>query len=151
MTRATRVGDIDPARWPRVGGTAAGAYHEADPDVLVAVPRPGYEQTAHGARASLEEMNRIARERGRRLGLVVLIDRVKSQDGASRRIWQREMDPSLICALALVGGTMLGRAIGSFFIGVYRPSVETRLVSTLEQGFEWVRERVRTHGGPIQG
>jgi len=146
-----RRSDIDPTSWPIVGGTSAGAYHEAEPDVWVAAPRMGYEQTGDTARASLEELNRLVRERGRRVGLIVLIDRVRSQDGASRRIWQSEIDPDVVCALALVGGTMLGRAIGSFFMGVYRPSIATTLVPSFDEALDWVRDRVRTHGGPIDG
>lgn len=145
-----RGNEIDPTCWPVVGGTSSGAYHEAEADVLVAAPKPDFEQTGDAARASLEELNRIVLERGRRAGLIVLIDRVRSQDGASRRIWQREMDPDLICALALVGGTMLGRAIGSFFMGVYRPSIQTVLVPSFDEAIDWVRDRVRTHGGPIE-
>lgn len=141
---------VDAARWPKVGGTNAGGYYEVERDILVAVPTPGYVQTTQGARASLGEMNRIARERGRRLGLIVLVDRVRSQDGASRRIWQREMDPSLICGLGLVGGTLLGRAIGSFFVGIYRPAVETKLVDDFASALEWIRGRVQEHGGPIE-
>ena len=140
---------MDPSDWPRVGGTEAGAYHEVEPDILVAVPRPGYEQTARGARASLEEMNRIALEKRRKQALIILVDRVRSQDAGARRIWRNELDERLLCALALVGGTLLGRAIGSFFVGVYRPTVATRLVPTFDLALEWTRQQVRTHGGPL--
>lgn len=148
--RYPRRVEIDPSGWPRVGGTPAGAYHEVEPDLLVAVPRPGYEQTVEGARASLEEMNRIARDRGRRQGLIVLVDRVRSQDAAARRVWRNELDDGVIGALALVGGTMLGRAIGSFFVGVYRPKVPTRLVARFDEALEWARGQMRERGGPIR-
>lgn len=141
--------EIDPSGWPKVGGTKAGAYHEVEPDVLVAVPRPGYEQSTQGARGSLEEMNRIARDRGRKQGLIVLVDRVESQDAGARRVWRNEMDERLICALALVGGTMLGRAIGSFFVGVYRPAVATRLVASFDEAVDWIGQQVRERGGPV--
>ena len=140
---------MDPSRWPRVGGTQAGAYHEVEPNILLAVPHLGYEQTVEGARASLEEMNRIARSKGRKQSLIILVDNVRAQDAGSRRIWRNEIDDRLICALALVGGTMLGRAIGSFFVGVYRPKVATRLVSSFDEALDWARRQEKEHGGPI--
>jgi hypothetical protein len=134
---------------PRVGGTGAGHYARIAPDVIVAVPRPGYVQDEAGARASLHEFVRIAREIGRKQALVVIVDRVQSQDGTSRRVWQREMDPGTVCCLALVADSLLGRAIASFFVGLRRPSVPTRLFATLDQAVSWCSDRIEVTGGPV--
>ncbi len=130
---------------PRVGGTDAGGYFELAPDVLVAIPRAGYVQSSEGARRSLEELYRIARERGRRLAVLILVDRVVSQDADSRRVWQRGLDPELVCCLGLVGSTLLARAIGSFFIGLQRPAVPTRMLSDIDTALRWAQERLNGH------
>ncbi len=140
----TRLDDL-----PRVGGTDAGGYFELAPDVLLALPREGYVQSEVGARASLHEMNRIAGERGRPQALLVVVDRVRSQDAGSRRVWQQEMDPRYIGAMALVCDSLLARAIASFFIGLRRPMVPTRMVATIEDGLAWALERLNRDGRSI--
>jgi len=134
---------------PRVGGTAAGGYYEVAPDVLLAYPHDGYIQTEEGARASMLEMYRIARERGRRVVTVVLVDRVKNQDSAARRVWKDEVDTNILCGLALVSSSMLGRAIASFFIGLTKPRVPTRMMATYPEALDWAEQRLRDGGGPF--
>lgn len=140
---------IDTSQWKRVGGTDAGGYYEIEPDILVAVPREGYMQTEAGARASLVEADRLARERGRRPALIILVDRVLSQDARSRRVWAVEADPRLRCGFALVCSSLLARAIGSFFMGLNKPAVPTRMFADLEGALAWCRARVTDHGGAI--
>jgi hypothetical protein len=135
----------------RVGGTTAGGYFELGEDVLIAVPQPGYEQTEARARESLTELTRIIRDRGRKQALVVVVDNVQSQDAGSRRVWQRELDPTILCGLALVCESLLARAIGSFFIGLRRPVVPTCLVPNIEDGLIWTETQLRRDGGPLQG
>lgn len=128
------------SQFPRVGGTEAGGYYEVAPDVLVALPREGYEQTVHGARASLREFERLAAERGRPLFSVILVDFVRSQDSGSRRVWSDEADPARMAGLALVSSSLLGRAIASFFIGLTRPRVPTQMLPTLDAALVWIEE-----------
>jgi hypothetical protein len=134
---------------PRVGGTDAGSYRSIAPDVIVAVPHRGYVQSEVAARASLAEFERLAQVRGRRQVLLVLVDRVRSQDAGSRRVWQRELDKRFACGMVLVCESLLARAIGSFFIGLRRPVVPTQMVSTIEEALRWARERVEVDGGAI--
>jgi hypothetical protein len=128
------VEPIDTSGWTKVGGTAAGGYYEIEPRVLLALPNPGYVQDADGARRSLAEFNRIARERGQAHVTIVLVDRVVSQSAASRRVWMDEADGKLMCGVVLVCGSLLARAIGSFFIGLNRPRMPVSMVSSLDQG-----------------
>jgi hypothetical protein len=48
------------------------------------------------------------------------------------------MQPSLFYAAALIVSHPLARAIGSFFLGLTRPAVPTRLFPTVEEAAEWV-------------
>ncbi|MCA9575957.1 MAG: hypothetical protein R3B40_09190 [Polyangiales bacterium] len=132
-----------------IGGTDAGRYFLLEPDVIVALPRPGYIQSGEGATRSLVEFDRITREAGRRAAIVVLVDRVMSQDPASRRVWSQQRPDETRCAQALVCGNVLSRAIGSFFLGLSRGPVPTRMFATLHEARVWARQMVETQGGPI--
>ena len=136
---------LDTSDWQRVGGTAAGAYFELEPRILLALPNPGYVQDVSGARRSLEEFNRIARERGSAHVAIVLVDRVVSQDAAARRVWNREVDQQLMCGLVLVCSSLLARAIGSFFIGLNRPRTAISMVASLDQARRAARRMLAEH------
>jgi hypothetical protein len=138
---------LDTSAWPRAGGTPAGEYYEIEPRILLAVPIPGYVQDVAGARGSLAEFNRIARERGSALVVVVLVDRVNSQDAAARRVWNREIDQHLMCGLVLVCRSLLARAIGSFFIGLNRPRTAVSMVATLDQARRAAQRMLAEHDG----
>jgi hypothetical protein len=140
---------IDTRGWTKAGSSGMGGYYLASTDVLVAVPPPGHIQTEENARRSLAEFNRIAESTGRRMAVIVLVDLVKSQDAASRRVWSAPQERNLRCALALVCASALSRAIGSFFIGLNRPACPTKMFATYEQALSWTREMVETHGGPL--
>lgn len=132
--------EIESGRWPRVGGTSAGGYFEIEAGVLVAVPRPTYSQTAEDARASLAELERLAERRDRPIALVILVDRVVSQDPEGRKVWSSAR-PGTLAGLALVCSSRLGRAIGSFFIRLRRPAYPVVMVETIDIAIEWCRAR----------
>jgi hypothetical protein len=133
---------IDTSAWSHVGGTAAGGYFLVARDVLVAVPMLGYMQTEADARRSLEEFHRIAARTGRPQAIIVLVDRVTSQDASSRRVWASEAGNGLRVSLALVCTSALSRAIGSFFIGLNRPPVPTKMFKTFAEALRWSEDRV---------
>src|SRR5262245_188511 len=95
---------LDP-NWQRLSSTEAGAYYRIDPDVLLAVPVPGFIQTAATAEASLAALDVIATEAGRKQAVIVLVNRVASQDSASRRVWSHVRPSETRVAQALVCGT----------------------------------------------
>lgn len=135
--------------WERLPGTEAGAFYRIGPDVLLAIPRPGFQQTEPAARASLEALDRIARDAGRKQCMVVLLDRVVSQDAGARRVWSSTRAPETRCGQALVCDSLLARAIGSFFLGLNRGSVPTRMFADLDAASAWAGRMVAEHGGPV--
>lgn len=142
---------VDISIYERVGGTHAGAYHLAEPGILLAVPRPGYRQTVTGARASLAEQVRISTQLGEPLVVLILVEPVADQDRGSRQVWTDEADPRYMLGLGLVGATPLARAIGSFFMGLTRPRVPTSMLVDLDDGLRWAHAlRAREgHAGAI--
>lgn len=141
--------DVPLDSFERVGGTAAGAYHRLAPQIVLAVPRPGYLQSEEDARRSLAELDRIAAADGRKLAVIVHVNRVASQDAGARRVWSRERSHETRVATALVCSTLLSRAIGSFFLGLNRSAVPTRMFATLAEAQEWASRRVAEDGGPL--
>ncbi|MEM9695882.1 MAG: hypothetical protein AAGA56_25285, partial [Myxococcota bacterium] len=75
-------------------------------------------------------------ERGKKGGVIVFFDRMKSQDKDARRVYGEIR--SLSCT-AMVGGTLLTRAMFSFFLGVARPKVPVKLFGDVEGALTWVR------------
>ena len=140
------AGEFD--QYERVGGTAAGMYRLVEPGILLAVPRDGYRQTVEGARASLREQERLAVDLGGPQVVLILADRVRDQDAASRRVWRDEVRSEFTMGIGIIGIKPLARAIGAFFIGLTKPRVPTTLLGTLEDGIEWGRKlRQESHGG----
>ena len=74
---------------------------------------------------------------------MIFFDNMVSQDKDARRAYQTDADPALMRGVALVGGSMLARAIGSFFLGISRPRVALKMFGTLEQARHWADERNR--------
>jgi hypothetical protein len=140
--------DVDPT-WIRLPGTDAGAYYRVETDVVIAVPRPGFVQSAEAANASLEALDRIARAAGRKQSVIVLLNQVASQDAASRRVWSRDRSGETRVAQALVCSTLLGRAIGSFFLGLSQAAVPTRMFGDLESALTWARRMAVERGGAL--
>jgi hypothetical protein len=48
------------------------------------------------------------------------------------------MDPQVFFAAALVVANPLARAIGSFFLGLTRPGVPTKLFDSIDAALAWV-------------
>jgi len=148
---ALELPGIDTHTWTWAGssGQGVGAYYWAAEDVLVAVPELGIIQTEEIAQRSLDEFNRLADETGRRLAVIILVDRVSSQDSASRRVWSKPQERPRRCALALVCASPLSRAIGAFFIGLNRPPTPTRMFRSFDRALEFCQAVVQEEGGPL--
>lgn len=132
--------ELDLAGLEKVGGTAAGGYYLLAPGVILARPVPGYRQSIEGARTSLEEARRISLQFGSAIVVLVWLEPVRDQDRGSRQVWSAEADPKYLAGLGLVGTSALATAIGSFFLGLTRPRIPTRLFRTLPEATVWAKD-----------
>lgn len=121
-----------------VGQSANTAYYALDDDVLFGIPELGSKDTGPTAWDNRRAQVRYFRERGKKGGVVIFFDRMVSQDKDARRAYET-MDCALTCC-ALVGGSMLTRAMFSFFLGVARPRVPIKLFGDAESAVRWIRE-----------
>jgi len=135
--------------WEELPGTDAGSYYRLDGDLLLAVPCAGYDQSREDAERSLAALDRIAETAGRKQAVVVLVDRVVSQDSGARRVWSAPRAGETRCAQALVCNTMLARAIGSFFLGLSKAAIPTKMFADLDSAREWARKMAAEHGGDL--
>jgi len=111
---------------------------DADPDILMIVPREGTIDTAADARENAAFFHAYASRLGRPCGCVVMMATMLSQDADARRAYS-DISPALFYGAALVVESALSRALGSFFVGLSRPVVPTRLFDTAERATEWLK------------
>jgi hypothetical protein len=128
----------DSASGAPIGSTVNTEYFLLAPDVLLGVPYTNSLDDAVSAQANtLFQMN-YARSAGMPCGIVILADRLASQDAAARRIYAEQMDPAQILGTALIVNSPLSRAIGSFFLGLTRPRVKLKMVSSIDDALAWI-------------
>jgi hypothetical protein len=111
---------------------------ESDPDILIVVPREGTMDTGKDARENVTYFHEYARSLGRKTGSVVIMSNMLSQEPEARRAYT-EIDPNLMYGGALVVESALSRALGSFFVGLTRPLVPTKLFDSVENAIEWLK------------
>lgn len=111
---------------------------ETDPDILIIVPRDGTVDTGQDARENVAYYHEYSRTFGQPCASVVIMSNMLGQEPEARRAYT-EIDPDLVYAGALVVESALSRALGSFFIGLTRPKVPTRLFNSLESATEWIK------------
>jgi hypothetical protein len=111
---------------------------ESDPDILIVVPREGTMDNAKDAQENVAYFHEYARSLGKQIGSVVIMSNMLSQEPEARRAYA-EIDPLLVYGGALVVESALSRALGSFFVGLSRPVVPTKLVDSVESAIEWLK------------
>ncbi len=124
--------------WTPIGATLNTRYFLAGEDVIVVAPDHGLRDDAASATVNIQFQKDYARAHGRRCAVIVILDSLAAQDSGARRIYATEMDPSLFYGAALIVNSALGRAIGSFFLGLSRPPVPTQLFDTIDGALAWL-------------
>ena len=136
---------IDTSRWSYIGESSNTKYYFISEDVIGALPNDGAIDTEQTARENVAFQMNHFRKRGHGGVTVVFADALSSQDKGARRVYQTEPDPAVMLGTALVGNTLLGRAIVSFFLGISRPRIPVRLCASLEQALTWAGTVVAAH------
>jgi hypothetical protein len=111
---------------------------ESDPDLLIIIPKDGTVDSVQDARENAAFYHDYARTLGKPCGSLILMTNMLGQDAETRRVYA-ESDPRLFFAAALVVENALSRALGSFFIGLARPGLPTKLFNTIDNAIEWLK------------
>ena len=130
----------DTTAWLPIGRSTNADFFEVEPGVLAVVPFDGVSDTADTAAESIQIQVSHLRTHGRRAGTVVFMDPVVAQNAGAREVYRNAPDPTFQTAFALVGSTMLGRAVASVFMGLHPPRVPTRMFATFEDALVWIRK-----------
>ena len=133
------LGMVDTSRWTRIGQSSNADFFEIEPRVLAVVPFDRCDDSEATARESIRIQLDHLRATKSRAGVVVFMDRILAQSAGAREVYRTAPDAAYQACFALVGGTMFGRAVGSFFIGIHPPRVPTRLFATFEEALAWAR------------
>jgi hypothetical protein len=140
---------IDTSAWKRIGRSDNADFFEVEPRILAVVPFDRCDDNEETARASIRIQLEHLRATQTRAGVLVFVDRVLTQSTDAREVYRSAPDPAFQACFALVGGTIFGRAVGSFFIGIHPPRVPTRMFATAEDALAWARVMAReAPGGP---
>ncbi len=129
----------DFSQYQRVGSMAGADYYLADSDILLVIPSSGYHDSPELARRSADFMNECAHKIGGKVGTVVVMSNVLTQDAETRRVYQNLAGNGLYFGLVLVVDSALSRALASFIIGFSKPPIPTQLFESVEKGIEWLR------------
>jgi hypothetical protein len=133
--------EINTSQWQFIGETSNGRHYEIERDIMGVVPHVGTVDTGAKAREALNFQLDHWRKVGHGGVVVIFFDRIASQDKEARRVYGEEGDPRLMRACALVGGSMLGRAIGSFLLGMSKPrAIPLKMFGDLESAVAWARQ-----------
>jgi hypothetical protein len=123
----------DTSGWESVGETSNTRYFAIRERVLAAVPLPGSSDTLDTARENVTFQGGFFAKRGTRGVVVVLLDNLVGQDKEARRVYQTELDVERVLVTCLVGGTLLSRAVASFFLGLAKPRVPIKMCKNLDE------------------
>lgn len=129
----------DPARWRPLGRTANSDYFEIEPGLMACVPRSRSSDTEATARENAEFQERYWVELGRLGTCIVFFDQLLDQTTEARRVYATFPFKNQR-ATALVGGTLLSRAIASFFTGLSVPTTRTKFFALPEEAILWCRK-----------
>lgn len=130
----------DTSNWTAIGSSDNASFFEVEPGILAVVPNDGCTDDESTARQSVRVQLEHLRAEGIRGGTLVFMDPVANQTAGARTVYREEPDPAFLACFALVGGTAFGRAVGSFFLGLSKPRVPTKMFSTVEEALAWARE-----------
>jgi hypothetical protein len=142
---------VDTMAWRMVGTTTNCRFFEVEPYVLAVVPLA---LAIDDEKTALEN---YAFEEGyfQKLGhagvSLVLVDNAVSQDKGARRVYQKSRSTQVV-AVALVAGTLLGRAIASFLLGSRESGAPVKMFATVEDALPWARShlKISPNAEPVQ-
>ena len=126
-----------PEQWKPLGRTFNTRYYLLFDDVMIVLPDKGLKDDGASARVNMDFQTAYARQVGRRCCVIVVLDSLTSQDSEARRIYASGMQPSLFYAVALIVTNPLARAIGSFFLGLSRPAIPTKMWGDFDKAIAW--------------
>lgn len=134
---------VDTSRWKPIGESSNSRYFEIEKGLIAALPHQGSKDDLASARDNLDFQHRYWREHGPGV-VLVFFDAMVSQDKEARSVYQTGTDPALMLGTALVGGSLLSRAMGSFFLGLSKPKTPLKMFGKVDDALAWAHGLMKT-------
>jgi hypothetical protein len=131
--------DLDTSRWKRVGRTTGSAYFEVEPGFLLVLPDEGAQDTVESATEEKAFQLEYCARVGGRTVVGILFDRVVDQTKGAREVYKSWPPDGGMVGSALIGGTVLARAMISFFQGLTQTDIPVRTFATMDDALVWSR------------
>jgi len=125
--------------WEHVGSTSNTAYYVDHERILLVLPHPHVLDTAETAQENIEFQHHWFATHDDPPLLIIFFDRLAAQDRAARKIYSEDTTHAWANGFALVGGTLLSRAMGSFFLGLAKTAIPLKFFSTMPEARVWLR------------
>ena len=127
------------ATWQLVGNTTNTEYRTPPdaPDLLIVLPGAGLRDDGASARMNIDFQVGYAKSLSRPCAVIVHLASLTSQDAEARRIYAAAMTRDHFFAASLVVTSPISRAIGSFFLGLSRPAVPTKMWGDFTKAIAW--------------
>ena len=135
----------EPALGQPVGRTSNTRYFTQNARVLVAWPDEGALDTAATATENAEFQIAYFGSVGKPGVVVIYFDRLLGQDRGARKVYAERPGTDVALGMVLVGGSLLSRALGAFFMGLNRPKVPTCLFATRKDATPWIEQLLKAH------
>ncbi|HXU72617.1 MAG TPA: hypothetical protein VN947_25015 [Polyangia bacterium] len=131
------------ASWELVGSTSNTDYRTKPDgrDILIVLPHAGLRDSGDSARMNIDFQVGYAKKVGRPCAVIVHLASLTSQDAEARRVYAAAMVPASFFAASLVVTSPISRAIGSFFLGLSRPAVPTRMWPDFAKAIAWAESQ----------
>lgn len=132
--------------WKEVGETSNTKYYVDDDRILLVLPHPGSHDTAATARENIDFQHQWFSTHGDPPLLIIFFDRLASQDRPARKIYAEDTTSPWALGFALVGGSLLSRAMGSFFLGLSKTAIPLKFFPTMTEARSWLHGLARARG-----
>ena len=130
----------DTTGWKWVADHGNSRYFAPVDGVLAAVPHEGTIDTAETARQNQDFQHAYFEKLGRAGVIVIYFDLIKELNKDARTVYTQS-DPRYLRGVALVGGTLLSRAMASFFMGIISPPpIPLKMFASTEDALSWARD-----------
>lgn len=125
--------------WQKVGSSSNTDYYVDDERVLLVLPHSGAHDTGPTARENLDFQHGWFASHDDAPVLIIFFDRLVSQDRAARKLYSEDTKSPWALGFGLVGGSLLSRAMGSFFLGLARTAIPLKFYPTMADARPWIR------------
>jgi len=113
---------------------------EVEQQVLALTFKEGLRQDKVAAEAILALASAWVEQLGVPCGVIIFSDAITEQDARARRVFTRKARGDQFFSVALIARSLFARAAASFYMGIARPVIPTKVFNTFDEAVAWTRQ-----------